>query len=384
MENLDLLKLSEKNNAIAKFFFIVTFTLTSACSLGRVQRHLPFFVEPTNILFNDCDGGCYFKYGGSVLSKYNFESKNHYEKVSFFRDNDRYSFRDAVSNNTYIFMELDTMDTRNLHKIVVYDKNLELKDSIQTGNQDTEFRGMVCNERFLYWREEESKNGIFRRKLYRYDSSCGSVDLLDSNFGEEGFYKDDEIYFFYNKSNFSKYANKTKLLYESKDEKYILKTDKVEIEMHRGKIAFSNNGKIFDFETKKDFNVFYQNAYVIDRQLVFATRKLSKDTDCGHSSPHSDCICCWKESYLFTIDLETNRLDLVEEYSPGTILIDFDARGSQFYYNGALYDHSVLYRNCELIKPKESKEMGYYQYYSLGEINDMYYLSYYNGCFYGI
>ena len=373
-------------NTAIKIFCLFAFVPISACSFIRTKRHLPFFVEPTNVLFKDNDGGCYFSPSVYSLLKYNYDCENHYERVNFYRDEDNFSFVDAVANDDYVFMEFETFSTKSLHKISVYDKKLELKETFKTGDQNTVFRGMACTNKCLYWAEEKHEQNNYTRMLFKYDVTNNSTELLSNSFEQEGLYQDEEISFFFNRYGFSKYSKKTKLLYLNIDRNPVLRTDKIELSLYKGALTLTNGDKSHKLKPDQEFNCLYENAYLIDNQLIFATYRGQNDADCGYPSGNY-CVCGWKESYLYTIDLETNQLNLVEKYDSGTILLDYDSSGSQYYFKGGLYNHGEFCRKCEEIKPKESKEMdmvGLHQYYNSNEIKNRYYPSFFEGQFYGI
>ena len=97
-----------------------------------------------------------------------------------------------------------------------------------------------------------------------------------------------------------------------------------------------------------------------------------------------NCFCGFKKSYLYIYDLKTNELTLIKEFGNRTFLIDYDLDGAKYYYNGCLYVNDALYRECEKIESYELEEIGAFDSFGVSDARLNYYISYYNGEFYGI
>lgn len=360
-----------------RIIVLLVFSLCS-CTAFKIERHMPSFIMPTDVLFKDQDGNCYFG-TANALEKYSFDSINHYELAKFFYDDDTYWFSCSTNNSKYIILGLRTNDYRGLTKIKIFDKSLSLIDTLSSDNQNIAYRGMVCTDDFLYWREEDTKTA--KNHLYQYSFSSKTIETIADNLTSHDSYEDDNISFFCNRTELSKYSEKTRLLSESIGNNYYLFTNEIQLSYKGNTIVLQNSKQSITFDIDKKFNDIYSKAYLIGNQLLFAIYRHKNDANCGYSHD-GGCICSWKESYLYAVDLSTNNLRLIKEYEPGTILIDYDLQGAQYYYNGCLYDHDVAKRECEKITPGESKVMDYFDYFQTSKLD--YHISYYNGEFYGI
>ena len=63
----------------------------------------------------------------------------------------------------------------------------------------------------------------------------------------------------------------------------------------------------------------------------------------------NDCICRYGQSCLLIIDLKNKEMINTFVYEHSSFLIDYDLTGSCYYFNGGLYNHGVLEKECETI-----------------------------------
>ena len=379
LKNNDISKNNNKKNNVIMLllicFFIVFFL--ASCGFYSTNRHLPSNVRPTSVVFKDNKDNCYFNYGYRVLCVYNIHYKNYYQKASFFEDDSNYGFVRCASNSNYLFIELMTYNMNSLRKIVVYDKNLVLTDTIITDKPNINIGAMACNDEAFYWIETQQDTNI--RTLFKYDITGKNTYVLKENVGTRGSFVDSNACLFFNKYDMSIYSNKTVLLCYYEDEKPVFFTDELSLTFAKKEIVFTNKGVRYSFSIDWLFNRFYSNAYLIDDKIVFCVYRDKNDKDCGY--PEGYCICGWKESYLFSIDTISNELDLIREFPEGTIVIDYDLDNVEYYYEGAFYQNNVSFRKCERIAVGEKRPSSSIRW---DDYNLNYYISYFDGEFYGI
>ena len=96
------------------------------------------------------------------------------------------------------------------------------------------------------------------------------------------------------------------------------------------------------------------------------------------------CICSLGKSKLYSFDLVSKELEVLNEFDSGTFLIDYDLNKVGYYFNGGLYIDNTLAKSCDKIKEGNLEKIRGKNYFSDGEEKHKYYLSLMDNIFYGI
>ena len=145
-------------------------------------------------------------------------------------------------------------------------------------------------------------------------------------------------------------------------------------------VKYENNS--YSFKNENGHLCLYKNIYLINNQLLFAAYEKVENKECGGNGRF--CICSLGKTFLYSFNLLSKELILVQDYEAGAFLIDYDLDQVAYYYNGCLYLNSFSIRECETIKVGELERIKGQSFFPVGEEKKTYYLSYYNGNFYGI
>lgn len=358
---------------------VFSLVVLNSC-LEYKNAHRPYCLNQADILFEDSNGDIYFISGSGsyFLCKYNFEDYGHREVCRFYEENEYYNFEVGASNSDYLFVGLRPGHVELPPIIKVLNKSFEEVNRISLTNKDA-IVGLACSDQFVYICKYQYETKTY--SLIRNDClSDSSFVLVDDLKGMTSYQDDDISLFFKIKSSFGnylgKYDEKTKLIGTFS----CLYTDKIVVDLSSNSIVISNCGEKHSFKKQHRFNRFYKKAFLSGNDLYFATCFYSNGVECGENPDSDECFCGVKQSYLFHFNTLTNELDEIGSFEPGTFLIDYDSSSVKYYYDGALYINDELIRECEKIQPNPSSTDDYKSYY----YKPNYYLSYYNGQFYGI
>ena len=356
--------------------------LMCSCWLIPTYHHRPHYLYQTDVIFEDYKGDKLFYHNYGYLNVYSNTDPD-YNKGKYIEGTNDGNYKKAVANSNYLIVLLQYINKPNTHYLMVFDKSYNVIQTINFGEREF-VHDIACTKNYIYVFIEDL--GLKKSSLLRYGFNSDSVLVLVDDLGSTKTYQDDDIRIFFIEPvpsrplyDIFKYdVGRTRLCYF---EEWHFKSDKIDLYL-------SNNGKNLIIVNEGEENVsrtglsginslfFYEKAYLINEQLVFAVYRQSSTRQCAYSSGQL-CICSLLESYLYKYDLVSNELSLVKEFEKGTFLIDYDLDGYKYYKDGGLYINDVLFRECENIYPE-------YVEHLTNEEKMFYYFSYYNGEFYGV
>ena len=364
------------------FIFISLFSLSlvlSSCTKYG-YKHEPYYLNQANVLFEGSNGELYFKEGSGTVSlcKYDFEEKDHTKAIHFYNGEEKYYFKLGESNSNYLFAYLTPSKVELPPLIKVLDKSFEVINTISFTNTE-QIIGLACSERSVYIYKKDSNTNTYSLIKNEFTTNSSSI-LIDNTTGLSN-YQDDDISLFFREYNnhkyFGKYDKKTSLIYDYSNHLF---TDKLFLKLSYDSIVISNCGTDYVFKKEHDFNSFYERSFIHDNNLFFATYLYLKNPDCGTLS--KKCFCGVKESYLFRFDITNNKLFEIGSFKAGSFLIDYDSSSAKYYYDGGLYVNDELIKECETIQAGSLIKIGPFDTIRSYKLD--YYLSFYNGQFYGI
>ena len=371
------------NNSLVFTNMLSFLIILSSCSERYV--HFPYYLNQADILFEDSNEGLYFITGtGTVfLCKYDFTENNHRKACYFYEEEKHYNFGLATSNSSYLFVYLTPSDIELSPMIKVFNKSFEEVNRIYFAKDD-QVIGMECSEQYIYIYKWESKPKTY--SLIRNDCLTDSNTTLIGNLKEITNYQDDDISLFFRENNkhkyFGKYDEKTKVINDYSNHLF---TDRLFLKIYYDSIIVSNCGVERSFKKEHSFNYFYKKAFIFGDDLYFATFLYSRSSECGQEQDtFKKCFCGFKESYLFRYSILTNELFEINSFKAGTYLIDYDSSSAKYYYNGALYVDNELMKVCETIQADSLIKVSAFSSLNASNYKLDYYLSYYDGGFYGI
>lgn len=367
---------------IIAFIVMSVLTLTLSACKFTAFRHKPYLLVQRDVIFEDNSGNLYieggYDYGTRSLCTYSYEKTNNVSKVQFKDGNEYLNYECGSSNSKYFFSALNPSSS-DIGRIESFNKSFEMVSSTNIG-KDVRIVDIECTEQYVYTTVRDNETKIY--SLIRFDCLLKEMTILIDNLNDINNYEDSDVRLFFKKSAgsdyyMSKYEN-TRLLFLG-NHRY---SPTVDLYLSDDSIVIINNGEQHLFEKEYDFNELYNYAYLIDGKIVFATYKNVLNNECGSlNNLNGECICGINESYVFSFDTITNEVQLINRFEKGAFLINYDLQETRYYYDGGLYINDRLIRECEKVESDELEEVGILE---KSEERLKYYLSYYNGNFYGI
>lgn len=376
-----------KNNVLFRAIRIVLIIIhvvmlcsITSCDLFARNIHTPSYLSQANIVFTTRDEELLCTGTSGYLVRMNFDAPNHYESCSFLDNGRILNYQDSVSIQGNLYVCLHNFENNNEYFVIKkYDNELVEQESIYFDNSRFIIE-IECDSEFLYWTARDRKTSTIT--LERYSFYSKKVELVLDKIDTSQAYTSNHTRLFFNSNgSMNKYELKTKLIPEYTNGKRFLKTDCLELQADKGEIRISDSGKEFVFKDRDKNNAVYDKAYIIDDKLLFATYSYRNNTECAYSKT---CVCSKNKSYLYTFNLESNELLLVDEFETGTFLIDYDFNSVAYYFNGGLYLNDALVRECEKVETGEIKRYGLFDSIEPLDAYRDYYLSFLNGVYYGI
>ena len=357
--------------------FASLFSLSS-CNVFSINRHKPLIVHGVNSIFKDNNGNVYYDdlFVSDTVHRFNVTSNENHEFFEYCDANGEiWKSLAAAANASYFFVATKSSSSM---MIKVFDKNI--KEIVMVPINNGRVLDMTCKDETVYWIHFFTEESNRRYSLLSYNLLTGEKNvLIDSMEGNGSCYDGDTCIFYSDTYEIGIVTSKTKLIHATS----FLLTNTIQLKFDEKTIIIKKASTEHIFKTNFDFNGAYRNAYLIDNKLVFATKKFEKNKECSFQN-NNDCICKMQESFLFSFDVVTNELSLIKEYDPGTILLDYDLDGAQYYCDGKLYINDVFYRDCNHLKPGEIKKIGYFDYYRYSDDDLHTFISFFDGEFYGI
>lgn len=366
-----------------------------SCELFYVEKHSVSRLMDAHYIFTDASNNAYFRLD---TGRFVFFDQNHIDNKLYFYHYRDISFADnvdgqdlfhvshIVSNSDFVVVGGFTHNQTAIGRIAIFDKKLSLQKTLVL-EEGLYIRGMVCTEDNLY--AAIFNNNIETCCLHKINLNSLDDIILEEDVSNLQSFVDSDVHIFFGYSfKMYKYSDKTMLepTWDETNKRSIYRTDDycVFLDGDEFHIRLKDNG--CKIKNNYGINHLYNKVYLIDHYLMFAGLNYKSEKNCftykySHGYP---CICGLKESYLFTFDLNTLELVSCKEFKKGTYLIDYDLNSAQYYYNGGLYNGNYLVRDCETIVPGEIKKFNRLEGYREEWDNCHFYLSYYNGDFYGI
>lgn len=370
--------------SIVLFLSIAFFLLAAVCPLIVFSfKHKPFLMQQTEVTFVDSNQNVYFSLiGRHGLKKYKNDSRN-YQNYIYDDSEITFNCEQVVANSKNIFVALEHFSRDTFGLIKFFDTAFNELKTLEFGSFLT-VRGLACTEKSLYYVLKNTNNDSC--SLFKLDLETNIQTELVAGLLNTDFYQDEEVsLFFSDLFRIQKITTKTILIKKvnQKNKQSYFTDGKVKLAMSGNKIFIENEGVSYFFDTSKSFNYFYDKVVLVDNHLLFGVYKKTNNPKCG-ATDQSQCICGMKKSYLFDFNVVNNELKIIQEFKEGTFLIDYDLGGVEYYYNGSLYNGSTLCKKCVNVYDYKSKEtfVGILGHWHDPVVN--YYLSYYNGEFYGI
>ena len=341
------------------FLTICSFLLCS-CAL-KTYKHKPYMLRQVNIIFEDSSGNAYSRmdWYNTVgnLEKYSVSSPNHQEYVLIKDGDTRLYYDDVTANSSYLIAAMHPYANSTFSIIKIFNKDFDLLKSFNV--EEGHIRGLSCTETNVYWSLRTNDEGT--HNLYRYNLETEEIALMASDLQKTESYCDEDVHLFFDSFFFlGKYDTKTFLtrhIYDD-DRSAFLKADDLELRITSKNIKIKNQGQDYTFQNKWGAYWWRYKAVLIGDSLLFATCRNIKNNKCGSLNNVDCCICGMQESYLFCFNTKTNELELLNEYEPGTFLIDYDLENVAYYYKGGLYINGALAKDCELVEDVKEEPFG--------------------------
>ncbi len=352
---------------------------------------MPCVFEQSEIMFQDSSNACYSNndtaHHFTSLIRYNAHSKNGYEAVDFNDETKRYNYIASTANSQYICVGLELSYGYGApeYLLKVFDKDFkEIAVAFFDSNFSLVF--VTCNDDYIY--VILNNRTTKQKSLIRYDFLLSTKVLLHESVEANMIVNDDKSSIYVGKDYSIKIGDKKTQLFDDIGDKKIRYLAGLEISLSNNKFDIIYDRTLSSYKTNNKSNHFYKKAFLCDNKILFATYHYVKQKDCGFDYLSSYgtkiCICGLKESYLYSYDLITKQLDLIQKFKPGTFLIDYDFDNVEYYYDGNLYVNNDLFGPCLKVKPYEySNRLAHTNFH---ELDASIYLrpSFYCGRFYGI
>ena len=364
------------------FSGLVCFLLLIASQIVFV-KHKPSYLHQARIAFKDNNNNAYFSTIFDLVG-YNF-SESDYNENSQLSEIVNISSKRIVEFDDYIALTSYDYET-NLCDIRVYNKNFELM-LLDTFDDSVAILDIVGRGETLYYLQKDLSNG--HTSLFSLDIQTRSSSLLLPRVEPLTTYSGSDVKITFGELDawgrrMAILGNKTQFLSVHLGDKFCKYCDGIFVALNNKKFTITYEDFSYEFKNNLALDTFYDKCYLIDDNVVFAAYKNKKTIWCGRYSDTAPCICSFGTSVLFSFDLITKKLSVINSYEPGTFLVDYDMSGSKYYYNGGLYVNDCFLHTCETIKPSQLQIIAGQNYYSPGKEQSDNYLSFLDDTFYGI
>ena len=346
--------------------------------------HKPTVPIQQEYLFKDNSDNIYYFSFGEIKQIYE-TSKSRFAQNFYNKFDDNVDIHFAVSSEDYLYIALKNWNTyESKSSFLKIDKDFNIVKIWDFSFLDSRVISMVECDDLIYALFETKSNGHF---LYMVDFENDNFFQVKNNVDSFDVFEDNDIKINiclnekYGSGYMSIFDKKMKL---SQYGNTLYFDEKIFLEVSDKTLNFNVNGASYSFDKRDNEIGLYKNAYLIDNKIIFATLELFEDDSCGYGpGKPSYCICSYGKSFLYSFDIETKELTLLEQFKEKTFLVDYDLDGAKYYYDGKLYINGSYYRDCETIKEGEKEDHTGSSYFERSEIR-YYYISFYEGEFYGI
>ena len=363
---------------------ILMFILLSSCVVNRndtYYRHRAYVLEQTKVLTKDNDNNLYAETfpKATRLLKYKHDSPRKPVFAVFYDGEHRMNYRGSTANSHFVFVNMCSGDNFYRYIIKIYDKDFCEQKTIRFENNEVA-KDLVCSENNLYVSILNKETKICCLK--KYDLFNWEETVLIDNLDRVASFYNEEIHLFFDEDfAMRKYGEKTLLFRKEQGNIKTIFCDLIKASLVDNLVTIYGESSHSYSSVDYYSNCFYEKAYLIDNDLLFATFNYSPNEECPHKTSH--CICGIKESYLFSYNLVSEDISLISKFQVGSFLIDYDLTEVEYYKNGALYKNDMLFRECEIIKPGDKEKTNIFDYKYYGDTNYGY-VTYYEEDFYGI
>lgn len=357
-------------------------------SLARAKTyHKPAEMYPGySIVFDDADHNVYCRTNTSAVGKLRkFDENGNLVTVDLENDSNRW-LNDLCVDDDYIYItSVKAPKANEESRIVIFNKKLEKIKTIELehGLENIE----VCNG-YLYCVYNSYyvlNEGIEHLGLEKYSLETFERTVLTEELENNTVFKDGDSVLFFEKP--SPTSGSHDLFVVDKGEFWSLEYHafsyhkdygKIDLAIVKDQLRFSYQDSVSYFPNPYEKSHFYRYNYIKDNYLIFGIREELNNNECVPKA--TDCICRYGRSSILRFDLSTRTFIEPIEYQEHTVLVNYDFDGAYYYYDGGVYDHDTLLRECKKIEPKGkiSTSSSYeYDY-------DWYPIVYFKGEFYGV
>ena len=120
---------------------------------------------------------------------------------------------------------------------------------------------------------------------------------------------------------------------------------------HAQNPAFTEHSdSLWDFKEKNEAEKEKKAALTKGEKVYFATYEFLKNDECNE---HARCICHFGKSYIWCFDVNSNTLELIEEFNEGSYIISFSEEQFCYYNDGKIYLNDSIIKEIEKITTGE-------------------------------
>lgn len=360
------------------------------CSLSlRAVFHEPAILRQTDFAIVNSSGEVYFGKGSS-FGKYSFSSKNHIDWQAFYKGNTKLNLKKVYSSDKYIVVNSYSPLYPNYEDLFqIFDYDFMLLQEIEL--KDFSVYDFLIFDDYLYYigsfDEETDNNGDF--SIYKYNVLENDTFEVANKISFDSTYFDgSNVLEVGHSATFVNHRFNGRIVLqnwrdETKEKTMLSKYCSIlELHLENNYVVLKHGGLVYSFKPTDGIISFYDKAYLVDDNVIFAIYEKIENKECGEVK--GECVCRYGQSFLITFDIKELEFRIIAQYEKGTFLIDYDLNNVQYYYNGNLYVDDIIFRECETITPGDLKTIKGQTSYPLGKEKLVYYLSYLNGEFYGI
>lgn len=348
-------------------------------------RHKPYLYEQTDFTFQDSRGLCYFKNSkNDYLCVYDTSKVNNYELCSFYDDDGAFLYCDSVTRNSqYLIVSLSPYSNSKFSYIRIYDKAFALVDSIKI--DDGHVMDLASTDNNLYFTVRKDRKSEYTYSTMNYNLQSQTVEeVICENKDEDYWSNGENKLFIINSYRIQVPKEKMSFIrtYSRKEKMTIWKVCDFRIEVSNNTIKIQNGEYSKSFKAKGKNNKCYEKLALIDNHLIFATYLDVKNYKCGsYDNVSNKCSCGMRESYLYDYDTSSGVLSFIQSFKSGTFLIDYDLENVRYMYKNKLFDN---HKETECKNIPIIKEEMWGPFNQVSETAFEYFLSFYDGKFYGV
>lgn len=337
--------------------WLLVFGIKSLFWLEETVYHRPAIIEHTYVKkIQDESNNFYFLDGENIL-KNNIDNK--LERIDVIDKNvipTLFSSYCDYNNNRLLFYGLLNKNILGVDRgIVIYDNTFEIVKVIP---EDYTVSCMSIDNEFLYcycyrYLQNEHRNHYC---LIKYNIESLDRVVLADDFMAGNVYSDENVTLFvqYAAGNHLVLYNTKNSIFYSNIDKFSCfeatkKTITGQIDNRTLKINYLEEELFFNLPFEKTY--FYDNVYVNEEYLLVGVMEYIANDECDPTWWSYGCICHYGRSLLLRYDFESKEFSIVQNYDTGTVLVDYDEFGSNYYHDGKLYNHNTVVKECSTIKP---------------------------------